>query len=123
MTSPRSFARLPAIADRQLMREVAQSVLSAPKEFFGLARDVIRAEGGTTAGRVNAFGLAAVFLLVAGGGLLFGLLEAIIRIAKEDYTTGFPSALSIVIAYGLLLLGCVLILAATDVIERRKPRA
>jgi len=69
---------------------------------------------------VNALGLTALFLLVAGGGLIFGLMQAAIRIVKEDYTTGFPSALSLVIAYGLLLLGCVLMLVAGGAIERRK---
>jgi hypothetical protein len=67
-------------------------------------------EASSEAGRINAVGLALVFALVAVGGAA-NLLQALVRIVNDDYTTGAPSLIALVAILGGLMLLCVLILA------------
>jgi hypothetical protein len=89
------------------------------RSLIELAREALWAETMTDAGRVNLVGIAAIFLIVIGAGLV-DVLQALVRIAKEDFETGLRSLLSFVWAYGVLLIACVVVLAAAEVISPRR---
>lgn len=85
------------------MNELAKAVI----EF---AKSSIAAERLSPAGRLNALGVLAAFVLVIGAGAFDGI-QAIVRTWRPHYTTGFPSFLSVLIVFGVVFLLCVLILA------------
>lgn len=96
---------------------------SAIHDFFALVREPIRAESDNWAGRVNFLGLVAIFLLIFVPGEAVNIVQVIIRIWKPHYTTGMPSAISLAITYGVLLLLCVLILTVMEVLTLRRGRS
>ena len=65
-----------------MIGEIARAVL----EF---AKDALRAEGMSPAGRVNLVGMVLGFLLLAGIGSL-DLLQAVVRTFRPHYHHGVP---------------------------------
>jgi len=80
------------------------------KAVIEFAKSSMATERLSQAGRVNTLGILAAFVLVVGAGAFDGI-QVIVRAWSPHYTTGFPSFLSILIAFGVLFLLCVLILA------------
>jgi hypothetical protein len=74
----------------------------------------------TPAGRVNLFGVFGLLLIVVGAGIAFNVLEALVRIFKAHYETGFPSIISLLRTYGVLFLGSVFMLVCGEVVGRRR---
>jgi hypothetical protein len=68
---------------------------------------------------VNLVGIAAIFLILIGAGLV-DVLQALVRIARKTSKPGSPSLLSFVWAYGVLLIACVVVLAAAEMISPRR---
>jgi hypothetical protein len=83
------------------------------KLAFDLATSTLRAEGFSSEGRVNLYGLFIVFLLVVGAGLL-DLIQVIVRIFRPGYETGLPSLFEFVALYVFLILACLIILACAS---------
>lgn len=90
--------------------------------LFDLAKDLAKAEVDNWAGRVNVFGLAAIFLLVYLPTLAFDTLQVVARLWDDHYETELPSTLSIVRTFGFLLIACVAVLALAEAFRsNRKP--
>jgi len=78
-----------------------------------LARQSVRREAFTPAGRINLVGI----LIALGGTFLLGaadLVQIVVRIFRPEYSSGLPSSLWLLGLAFLTLLGCVAILAAAE---------
>jgi hypothetical protein len=67
----------------------------------------LRAEGKTTAGHINLFGVCTAAILVIGSGVVFDSVQVLVRTWNEDYTTGLPSTVSLLFVYAVSLVGSV----------------
>jgi hypothetical protein len=88
--------------------------------FFDVAREAVKAETNTWAGRSNFLGLTALFLLLFVPAFLVDVVQAAVRVFKPHYTTGLPSATSIAVTYGVLMLLCVIALGIVEVLRARE---
>ena len=86
--------------------------MDAVKVGLAAFRDALKAEGTTSAGRVNFLGTFLAFVLIAAAGLL-DVWQAIVRTWNDHYTAGAPSLLTLLVVFGVIFLACTLILALT----------
>lgn len=77
---------------------------------FGFAKEALKAERFSDAGKANIIGLAFAFILVLGSGTL-DLLQSLARLWKPHYETGLPSPVVFIALFAGMFLLCVLILA------------
>jgi cytochrome c biogenesis factor len=89
-------------------------------ELLGLLRELAKLEAKTEAGRHN-FAVMIASLLFVALTTASPILEAFVRIFKDNYSTGLPW-LQVFMGWAILNLACVLLLGTLEVWTRRGGR-
>lgn len=77
---------------------------------LAFAREVLRAEGLTAAGRVNLITVFGALIVTIGAGLL-DVWQALVRTWNSDYETGLPPVLTLFVLFLVAGFLCVVVLA------------